>query len=276
MTTFADSTNSDGLPFATTIHALAKQARTTGVEMLLVGATARDIALAANGHAPPTRATNDVDIVIMVAAMDDFAAMTATLTPHPDGGLHKFLVDGVKVDIVPFGGVERADRSIEWSDGTVMNTLGFMEALGCALCLELSDDLTLHIASLPGLAALKILAWQDRHSWTDRDAVDIRTILHAYSEDARLDDVYAEGRLHILEEFDYEPRLAGAFWLGSDVSRYLGKNVAARCADIIDKDQQDRQQLPNGMRGRYVEDVKLLDALVRGMRSSMAEPLRER
>src|SRR4051794_8863921 len=123
MSNFARSMDPDDLPFIATIRALAERARTAEVEMLLVGATARDIALAAEGHAPPTRATHDVDIAIMVAAMEDFAAMTGTLTPDPDGGVHTFVLDGVKVDVVPFGGVERADRSIEWPDGTIMNTL---------------------------------------------------------------------------------------------------------------------------------------------------------
>jgi predicted nucleotidyltransferase len=55
--------------------------------------------------------------------------MIADLSPAPVGSVHTFLVSGITVDIVPFGGIEREDRTVVWPDGSVMNTLGFAEAL---------------------------------------------------------------------------------------------------------------------------------------------------
>ncbi len=107
---------------------------------MLVGATARDIALAAEGHDAPLRATNDVDIAVVVADAAAFERLVADLAAVPGGGAHKFLVNGVDVDVVPFGGIEREDRTVIWPDGSTMNTLGFAESLESALELLLPGD----------------------------------------------------------------------------------------------------------------------------------------
>jgi hypothetical protein len=64
MPTFDVSTNPDRVPFSQVLLTLAELARAKAASMLLVGATARDIALAADAHAAPLRATNDVDIAV--------------------------------------------------------------------------------------------------------------------------------------------------------------------------------------------------------------------
>jgi predicted nucleotidyltransferase len=54
---------------------------------MLVGATARDIALAAEGHDVPLRATNDVDIAVVVA---DAAALETRAHSIPFTGVRDF------------------------------------------------------------------------------------------------------------------------------------------------------------------------------------------
>jgi predicted nucleotidyltransferase len=67
MPTFDASTNPERIPFVDVLMALCDLAQAGGVQIMLVGATARDIALAAEGHDAPLRATNDVDIAVVVA-----------------------------------------------------------------------------------------------------------------------------------------------------------------------------------------------------------------
>jgi predicted nucleotidyltransferase len=102
--------------------------------------------------------------------------------------------------------------------------------LESALVIDAGGGLTLKVASLPSLAALKIFAWGDRGNRTSRDAVDLRTIISAYSDGVRLDDVYAAENLSVLADYDYEVDLAGAHLLGQDVREHLGDLVAASCA----------------------------------------------
>lgn len=137
MPTFDASTNPERIPFVEVLMALCDLAKARGVEIVLVGATARDIALAAEGHDAPLRATNDVDIAVAVADAAAFERLVADLAPVPASGAHKFLINGIEVDIVPFGGIEREDRTVVWPDGSTMNTLGFAESLESALELVL-------------------------------------------------------------------------------------------------------------------------------------------
>lgn len=268
MTIFDISTNPDRVPFAPVLRALSEIARAADVSMLVVGATARDVALAADGHTAAQRATNDVDIGVAVVDAAAFESLVADLEALTPGHPHKFRVEGVEVDIIPFGGVERDDRTISRPDGSTMNMLGFAEAMDSALHVRIADELTVAVASLSAQTALKIFAWADRGHWTDRDAVDLRTLLHGYSDGGvRLDNIYAEDRLGVLSNYDFEVRHAGAHWLGADVRRDLGKTVATRCAALVDVDENDRQRLPAAMRGDIAENVRILAALRNGLRA---------
>lgn len=203
--------NPDRLPFVDVLVAIAELTRAAGVDVMLVGATARDVAPAAEGHDLALRATNDVDIAVAVADAAAFDRLVAGLDAVSPDIAHRFLIQGVEVDVVPFGGIERADRTIIWPDGTTMNTLGFTEALSSALQVTLPGGLTIAVASLAAQTAPKIFAWADRGSWTERDAVDLRSLLRAYGEGPRHDGVYAEAGLPILAAHDFDVRRAGSW-----------------------------------------------------------------
>lgn len=267
MPTFDASTNPERVPFAEVLIALCDVAQARGVEIMLIGATARDVALAVVGHGPALRATNDVDIAVAVADAAAYERLTADLSPARAGSAHKFLVSGITVDIVPFGGIEREDRTVTWPDGSVMNTLGFAEAIQSALGLLLPGGRMMRVASIPAQAAFKVFAWADRGHSTDRDAVDLGVLLQCYSSGDRLDHIYAEDSLAVLGEYDYDVRLAGGHWLGVDVRVHLGSQVARRCRDVVVADS-DRGRLPLAMRGDAAEDRALLTAFAAGLHSS--------
>lgn len=264
MPTFDVSTNPERIPYIGVLTALCDIAQARGVQIMVVGATARDIALAADGYDAPLRATNDVDIAVAVANAGAFDRLVADLVPVPASGAHAFLVNGIDIDIVPFGGVEREDRTVAWPDGSRMNTLGFSESLESALELLLPGGRRTLVASIPAQTALKVFAWADRGKWTDRDAVDLRVLMHSYGCGARLDHVYADDRLAVLAEYDFDVRLAGAHWLGVDVRRDLGSQVARRCRDIVDGDQP-QGRLPLAMRGNTTAEHALLVAFAAGL-----------
>ena len=59
---------------------------------------------------------------------------------------------------------------------------GFAEALESAQPVELAEGLIVKVASLPGLAILKLFAWGDRRQRDAKDAVDLYTLLRSYGE----------------------------------------------------------------------------------------------
>lgn len=256
----------ESLPFHEVLHAVALLGQRVDGQLLLIGATARDIALQAEGHDSALRATNDVDIAVAVADMDAFRVITRGLNKPPPGNTdHKFLVAGSVVDIVPFGGVEAEDRTIRWPDGTLMNTLGLNEALGSAILLELEDGLTLKVASLPALAALKVLAWADRHEWTSRDAVDLRALMSAYSDGDRLDAVYAEQNFAMLASYDYDVGCAGVYLLGVAIHNDLGLAVADACLNVV----TNSDALAAAMQGDFATAQRRLAAFSDGLQAEL-------
>ena len=256
----------DRIPFRDVLGRLVELSADAGVDMLLVGATARDIALATENHDLALRATNDVDIAVAVEHVEAFTQLTSGLTPASNGAAHTFLIGPGEVDIVPFGGIESPERTVTWPDGAVMNTLGFAEAVRSALRVDVGDGRIMLVASLAAQTALKLFAWADRKDRTERDAVDLRTFLHAYSDADRLDDVYAEASLAMLARYDYEVRAAGAHLLGVDIRTELGELVAQRCVTTIGgSDSREFEGLSRGMRGDVAENARLLVALQSGL-----------
>jgi predicted nucleotidyltransferase len=110
------------------------------------------------------------------------------------------------LDIVPFAGLEReGDREIEWPGGAFrMNVAAFDEALAAAVEVELADDVVVLVASLPGLAKLKILAWRDRHTAHARDATDRRFLMSTYADAGNYDRLYNGDALDLLQAHGFE------------------------------------------------------------------------
>ena len=86
-----------------------------------------------------------------------------------------------------------------------MTTVGFREAYDNSIDVRISDDLTVKVASLAGLALMKITAWDDRRF--ERDAQDLGLILKDYLDARNQDRVFSEqGDCFELlnEDFDYD------------------------------------------------------------------------
>jgi predicted nucleotidyltransferase len=185
----------------------------------------------------PQRGTADLDLAIAVASWNAVDQITAGLV-RARRSHHTFVVQGVEIDIVPFGGIESTDRTIRWPNDHVMNSLvmnvvGFTEALATAVRVRLPGDVSIAVASLPAQSVLKLLAWQDRRWLSRRDAIDLRTILHSYHQGPYLEVLYADfGPL--LEKHGFDPVHAGAERLGREAGATF---VSAAIAELLSNEQ---------------------------------------
>ena len=91
----------------------------------------------------------------------------------------------------------------------VGHPIGEVEALQTALLVQVATGLIIRVASLAGLALLKLLAWRDRGLEDTRDATDLVTLCRHYAEAGNLDRIYAEA-LPALQAVDFDVELAGA------------------------------------------------------------------
>jgi predicted nucleotidyltransferase len=254
-------------PLRAVLQEISQRADATGVEVMIVGAAARDLLIRHDLGAPPKRATLDIDIAVAVATWTEVMTLTNGLT-EARGGTHTFSVAGMEVDIIPFGSIESTSRTIFWPDDHEMNVFGFREALSAAVQVKLSPELTVLVASLPAQSLLKLMAWHDRHHVTSRDAIDLRTIFDAYSTGRYLEGLYAE-HAPLLESFDYDPLLAGAALLGKETAALLSDEETEVIRDLL-ADGEQFTVLAADMGGRPSIDREVLAAYQTGFDREVA------
>jgi predicted nucleotidyltransferase len=202
--------------------------------LLLIGAAARDLLLVHAHGIHAARATEDTDVALAVGSWSDFQRLREALLRSgeftADGPPHRLWRGDQRLDVVPFGGVERSDRSIEWPTEAreVMNVAGLAEALATAVAVTLPGGVSIDVASLPALALLKIWAWKDRrYVAPGKDASDISMLLRHYADAGNQGRLYGEeGAALEAHAFDFE--LAGAWLLGKDARQVLAHGPDSR------------------------------------------------
>ena len=220
-------------------------ARDLAVDYCVVGATARDILLTGVFGLRATRATRDVDLAVAMPGWQEFEAMKARLVDtaafRSDERIAQRLYylsapgKGYPLDLIPFGGVEQQGSAIAWPpDGAVvMNVAGYAEVFDSAVPVELEPGFTLRVASLAGLAVLKLIAWADQRSGNSRDAIDFATLLRQYGAAGNEDRLY-DAEIGALEAVGYDFDLAGARLLGVDAGRIAAPSTHKQILALLD------------------------------------------
>lgn len=209
-----------------------------GISALVVGATARDLVMHYGHGATVRRATNDIDFGVQVASWEEFQALRQHLVEcgwhaHPHLQHRLTTLEGVPVDLVPFGGGMASEAGeISWPPAgeIVMSVLGFQEAMDHALQVRVSTSplIEVSVASPAGIALLKLISWSERPSDVRRkDAKDLEYLMSQYEAiPAVMDRLYGEAA-DALERYEFDPKIAGAWLLGSDVA-VIAKGATGR------------------------------------------------
>ncbi|MDE1179349.1 nucleotidyl transferase AbiEii/AbiGii toxin family protein [Paraburkholderia sp.] len=228
---------SDARPLhPTTLALLGRVCDTTrelGAACVVAGATARDILLWHVYGQRPDRATRDVDVAVCAVSWDAHEAFIAALE-----GTGLFARDRnaqqrlmfrdpetgrpVPLDLVPFGQIEQPEGSIGWPPAgeTVMRVLGFQEAFDTAVDVEVDAGLVVPVVTLPALAVLKLLAWQDRRAQSNKDASDLLLLLRHYLDAGNAERIWEVGG-ELLRQHGFDLTLAAAGLLGQDARRVV-------------------------------------------------------
>lgn len=224
----------------TLIRILDQVAKQLDIPYFIIGATARDILMEHVYELETTRATRDVDFAVAVSSWDEFDQLKSQLIAT--GGFvasansHRLTFgEGLgfyPLDLVPFDGVE-LDGEIAWppKGEFVMNVTGYTDALNSALDVEIEPGFEVKIVSLPAMAILKILAWNDRPE-RDKHASDILLILRNYYNAGQFDRLYDDAA-DLLEAYTYDLEQAGAALLGRDAKRDVAKETRAQVLGVF-------------------------------------------
>jgi predicted nucleotidyltransferase len=266
----SSSTEPDIVLAAQVLDILNAAAATSGVEVLVVGATARNILCTALFDRMPERATRDVDIAVAVPTWQAYQQLTADLTPR--GGVHAFTVEmsgtPVAVDILPYGGIEAPDRTVHLPDEHTLNALGLREASDTAQLARLPGGVQVRVPTVAGLTLLKLVAWSDRHLLHRRDAVDLDEVIGWYAEPPLLDALYDDVDLLARYDFDLEP--AAAHRLGADIGAMLAAPSRAEILAILNDDHRARLSGDMGRAG--TRHPHRLHSLTDGIREAAGPP----
>jgi predicted nucleotidyltransferase len=224
------------------IDAVARQHETS---YFLAGATAREVILRHVFGRPSGRRTLDIDFGIAVRDWEHFQTLKSALVEQAGFTVHQAhqrliypTTPAVIVDLIPFGGVEREDRTIAWppEEDFVMQVAGFSDGMESSVPVRLAEDLVVRVVSIPTLLVLKLFAWLDRKQ-EKRDAPDIYTLLKDYGDAGNEDRLFGEA-LNILEAEAYDVEIAGARLLGRDAAAVISADTRGRVRDILASDRQ--------------------------------------
>lgn len=224
-----------------TTDLLARVVRTAAaqeVDVLLVGAFARDVLFCHMHGIESGRLTQDVDLSVQVRSWAAFTALQQALCAngfevvepeHPEK--IRDMHTRREVDLVPFGPIAGPQQSLQWpGDGPVWSLVGLDDAFAHALRLPLPHEeglgQTARIISLPSLAMLKIVALHDRpETRRKKDATDIGFTVQHYL-DAGNGERLIQEHGDLLRTAAKDRALAGAAMLGRDMRKVA--SVATR------------------------------------------------
>lgn len=172
---------------------------------------------------------------------------------HPHLAHRLMTLEGVPVDLVPFGS-DLASKAgeISWppAGAVVMSVLGFQEAMDNALRVRVSTSplIEVSVASPAGIALLKLISWSERPLDVRRkDAKDLEYLMSQYEAiPAVMDRLYGEAA-NTLERYEFDPKIAGAWLLGSDVA-VIAKGTTGQYLSLL---------LENGLPGRSIDQLIL-------------------
>lgn len=215
------------------------------VPYVVVGAMARTIVFE-NVLGRAVRGTRDIDFVIAVDSWDEFDRFIAALVDldaYEQAPRQRHRVTHRpsmwSVDIIPAGGVQGDDGSIEWPPDRsfVMSGAGLREAIDHALDVRIAPNLVVPVASVPALCILKLIAWKDRRADTLKDAQDLYRILTEYEFTPGVDEQLYEGdRIVLLERADYDLTRAAVALLGTEVRHLAAESSLRKLSSILSPD----------------------------------------
>ena len=233
-----------------------------------MGAGARDLIFKYYGI-KSSRKTEDVDLGIQIDSWEEFNLIRAKLLASGFAATrteYRFEFKELLIDIVPFGGLANKDAKITWQmeDKLIMNVAGFDEAYQSSVSAKISEnpDLTINVSSLPGLAVMKIIAWNEKYPDRPKDAEDLFLIMESYEDADNFDRLYDKEQ-SLLKLEDYDTQLAAIRLLGQDMAEIAEPKTVEILKTILKNEKNQRKLVQDVIRQRSLS----YNALQRSLRN---------
>jgi predicted nucleotidyltransferase len=262
-------------------EAVTEVAESLSVPFFVVGASARDMILTEYYGIETGLATKDVDLAVQVSDWDSYERLRKGLIgtgkfKHVEKKAQRLLYEELyPVDIIPFGAIAERNGGLSWPPeyDMKMSTLGFEEAYQNTITVRMRADPILDIVfvSLPGLALLKMISWNDNPPERGTDARDLLLLMRTYLDAGNQERLWDEEKDLVGEDFDYVR--SGSRLLGRDIAKILSPDTKKVVLKILDEETREQNQyrlVENMMNSRNERDnfedvLELLEDLRKGI-----------
>jgi predicted nucleotidyltransferase len=219
---------------------IAKIAIKLHLDFFIAGATARDIIMEYIHKIKAPRMTKDIDIAVCVANWGEYQALTDELLATgrflKQAQKQRYIFESSFIDIIPFGDISGPDNKISWPPyhDAIMSTIGFNDVYKNAMTFRLNNEpvLDTKLATIPGLAIMKLLSWNEAFPNREKDAEDLLFIMRKYQHAGIEDRLYVQ-EISLLEEEEFDNERAGIRLLGRDMARISNADTAIAIEEIL-------------------------------------------
>jgi predicted nucleotidyltransferase len=233
-------------PVVDALHILKKMADSLSIPFFVVGAFSRDLILKHYYGIEPRRKTGDIDLGVEVAGWGQFKKLKESLIATGQFFLtsekQRLRCGTILIDILPFGLITDEDKKISWppEHELIMSMVGFKEAYQYSITARLSSDpeMDIKLASLPGLAIMKLISWREQYPNRKRDADDLLLIMNKYEEAGNSERLYEED-LPLLQEEGFDTKLSGIRLLGRDMAKISDPETFRIIKGILDAETEE-------------------------------------
>lgn len=265
----------------TLIAAVAEAAGDLHINWMVTGATGRVLLLETVYGLARGRATEDVDLGVMVASWEQFRALVERICRdaafQPDAKQRqrlRYRDEGI-LDLVPFGEIESRDRTIRWppENDFSMSVIGFREAYAKSVEVDV-DGVAVRVVDPAGLMLLKLVAWTERHRTQPRkDAADLAYLLRHFSAIVT-EKVLFEQHFAAVEAADFDVDFAASRVLGQAMRNMAETDTRAHVHNILDdalKEKNDSALIREIAAHLPGEDEDRVYRLLKNMRDGFSE-----
>ncbi len=258
--------------FVEALQEIKKIAGVLHLDFFVVGALARDIVMGHLYGLPSRRLTRDIDLAVCVASWEEYGVLTDSLLSSgrffKGNQKQRFVFSGRDedriIDVIPFGDISDHKSRVYWppDQETVLTTLGFVEVHQNATTFRLAEDpvLDVKVPTIPGLALLKLIAWNEGYPNRGRDAEDLIFMMGGYHKAGIEERLYGPESA-LLEEEGFDIELAGIRLLGRDMAKLSSPASAGAIAAILNEEtgENAKFKLVNQMVGTHLDvDSRML------------------
>ena len=185
----------------------------------------------------------------------------------------RFFYNGFPIDLVPFGDISDVNKEIKWppEHEIILSTLGFDEAYEFSVLFKLSSDplLEVRVPTIPGLAIMKLISWDEKYPDRTKDAEDLLFIMEKYVDVIDQNDLY-DKEATLLKEEGFDNQIACIRLLGRDMAKISNTDTLNKIKEILSSEtdeQPDYRLIPDMLNVRNDSEkiMFLLDKLKQGI-----------